>query len=81
MPPSRLLFFGAAAAQEALDVGDELVTLGQARLVGKELEALDVGAGVVVGGSGRVEQVPALERPRRQLPDGRVDPEVLGPAR
>jgi hypothetical protein len=29
-------------AQEALDIGDELVSLGEAGLVGEELEALDV---------------------------------------
>ena len=72
--PVRLLV-AAARAQEALDVGDELIS-GGARLIGEELEALDVGARVLVARGGRVKQIPALEGARRELADWRIDSEV-----
>ena len=63
-----------ALAQESLDVGDQLVALGEARLVDQPLEPLDMGLGVLIGRGRRVEQVASLECAGRELADRRLDP-------
>ena len=63
-------------AQEALDVGDQLVALREACLVDEPLEPFDVSLGVLVGGGGGVQQVASLQRAGRELADRRLDPQV-----
>src|SRR6186713_1423581 len=79
--PVGLLVAPTSLAQEALDIGDELITSREARLIGEELQALDVGASVLVVRCRGIEQVAPLERPGRELPDRRLNAKVAADRR
>src|SRR4051794_40351707 len=63
-------------AQEPLDVGDEVLARGLARLVDHRLQALDVRAGRLVGGGRGVQPLPELPALLLEVAAGQRDVEM-----